>query len=311
MFKFILKRLGYGIFTLWIIITIVFFLIRLTPGDPMSSKAKLMPEAAKKNFYAYHGLDKPLVVQYGRYLKNIVLHFDFGESLISPGKNILESIIKFAPASASYGIIAVIIQLVIGIPLGVLAAYKRETWVDQTIGVFILIGICLPGFVFAALIQYLFCVILKWFPVYSWKQPGGLFMPALALSLGGIAFYCKNMRNSTLSVIGEDYIVTAKAKGVGKIALSFKHILRNAMIPIVTIIPPQIIGIFTGGFIVERIFSIPGLGNEFVDAVGSNDYPMIMALTIMTSAGFVLSLIVVDILYSLIDPRIRISGAKK
>lgn len=311
MFKFILKRLGYGILTLWIIITIVFFLIRLTPGDPMSAKAKLMPEAAKKNFYAYHGLDKPLVVQYGKYLKSIVFHFDFGESLISPGKDILASIVKFAPASASYGIIAVIIQILVGVPLGVLAAYKRESWVDKAIGIFILIGISLPGFVFAALIQYFFCVTLKWFPVYSWKQPGGLFMPALALAMGGIATYCKYMRNSTLSVIGEDYIVTAKAKGVGKLALSFKHILRNAMIPIVTIIPPQIIGIFTGGFIVERIFSIPGLGNEFVDAVGSNDYPMIMALTIMSSAGFVIALIIVDILYSVVDPRIRISGAKK
>lgn len=307
MLKFILKRMVMAIFTIWAIITIVFFMIRLKPGDPMAADSKQLKGQALENFKKYYGLDKPLIVQYGKYLKNLFFHFDFGYSMVDSGKNVIKTIGKYAPVSASYGSIALVIQLMVGIPLGILAAFKRDTWIDKLLSVMILIGICLPFFVFASLVQYFFCVVLKWFKVFSWGTFGGYFMPALALSFGGIATYCKYTRNSTLSVIGEDYIVTAKAKGVTKMALTFKHVLRNSLIPIITMVPPAVLGIFVGGLVTERIFSIPGLGDELTNSINSNDYPMIMGMTIVTSMAFVISLVVVDILYSVVDPRVKLS----
>lgn len=307
--KFILKRIGYGILTMFIIITITFFLIHAVPGDPMQSGAKHLPEEALKSFKAKYGLDQPLIVQYGRYMKGI-LKGDLGTSLVHVGRSVNDVIEDCAPVSGKIGIRACIIAIIIGVLLGIIAAFKRNTWADRTIMILIVLGICIPSFVFASLLQYSFGVKWKVLPIFGWGEHKHMVLPIVALAIGGIAGYCKYMRNSTLDVIGEDYILTAEAKGVSKSALVFKHIIRNAIIPIITMIGPHIIGVFTGSFVIEQIFSIPGLGSYFVTTVNDSDYSMILGLTIFASVLYIISLIVVDILYGLADPRIRITKGK-
>ncbi len=305
--KFILKRIGYGIITLIIIITITFFLIHAIPGDPMQSGSKHLPEEAMRAFKGKYGLDQPVPVQYGRYMKGLMFKGDLGTSLVHIGRSVNGVIKEFAPVSGKFGIRACILQIIIGLLLGIIAAFKRDTWADRTIMVLIILGICIPSFVFASLLQYFFGVKLKVLPVFGWGEHKHMVLPIMALVIGGVASYCKYMRNSTLGVIGEDYILTAEAKGVSTPALVFRHILRNAILPIITMIAPHIIGVFTGSFVIEQIFSIPGLGSYFVTAVNDSDYSMILGLTIFASALYIVSLIVVDILYALADPRIRIT----
>lgn len=311
MFKFILKRIGAGLVAAFVAITITFFLIHLKPGDPTPPGAKQLTGVAKQNYLKKHGLDLPPSQQYVRYMKKLIFEFDLGESLITEGKSVTGVIVKHGPISASYGLIAIVLELIFGLTLGIVAAFKRGTWIDSAIGVLIILGVCVPSFVMGALLQYVICVKLKWVPVFAWGTPGGIILPAIALAMGGIANYCKFMRNSTLSVIGEDYIVTAKAKGLSQVALVWKHVLRNALIPIITFVAPQVMGIFVGGLVVEQIFSVPGLGDNYVTAINANDYTMIMGLTIFISLAFIAALILVDILYSVADPRIRLGNESK
>ncbi|CAM2776263.1 ABC transporter permease [Hathewaya histolytica] len=310
MFRFILKRLGYGIFTTLVIITLTFFLIHLKPGDPMADGAKNLPAEAKQAYLHKHGLDLPIYKQYFRYMKKLVFEFDLGESLIYEGRTVSGIISKHGPISATYGGLAILLEVLFGVTLGVIAAFKRGTWVDQAIGVLIILGICVPGFVLASLLQYVFSIKLKLVPIFGWGKFSNIILPAIAVSFGGMASYCKFMRNSTLSVIGEDYIITAKAKGVSKFDLVTKHVIRNAIIPIITFLAPAIMGIFMGGFVIERIFSIPGLGDNYVTAINSNDYIMIMGLTIFIAITYIIALILVDIFYGIADPRIRVGQEK-
>lgn len=311
MLKFICKRLIYGIITLFLITTATFFLIAGAPGDPIVAKCAQMPEKTQKIVRAKYGLDEPIVVRYGIYMKNLVLHGDFGDSIIYSGRSVNEVIKKNAPISAKIGGLALIIQVVIGVLLGIIAALNREKIADQIIRVLVVLAICIPSFVFAALLQYYLAFKLKLVPVFGWGRPINYILPVLAFSIGGIASYCKFMRNSTIEVIGEDYILTAKAKGVKKVRLIKKHIIRNAIIPIITMIGPAIAGIFGGSFIIEKMFGIPGLGAYYVKAVSDNDYTMILGQTIFFAMLFIASLVFVDILYGLADPRIRVAKGKK
>lgn len=311
MFQFIVRRVGYGIITIFIIITITFFLIHAVPGDPLSAGAKHLPEQALRAFRAKYGLDKPLLVQYGMFLKRLLLHADLGDSLVYVGRSVNETIRRYAPVSAVIGGQAFVFEVVFGLLLGITAAFKRGRWIDQIIMFFIILGICIPGFVFASLLQYIFGVKLGLLPIFGWGEYKHTLLPSLALAAAGIAGYCKYMRNSVLGVIGEDYIVTAQAKGVSTRALVFKHILRNAIIPIITLIGPHIMFIFVGAFVIERIFSIPGLGAYYVIAVNDSDYTMILGQTIFLSVLYIVSLIVVDILYGIADPRIRLTKGKR
>lgn len=307
MLKFIAKRTLYSIVTLFLIITATFFLIAGAPGDPIAAKVGQMPEKAQGVIRARYGLDKPVTERYLIYMKGLVTTGDFGESIIYTGQSANDVIKKNAPISAKIGIIAVILQITIGVSLGLVSALNREKLGDHIIRVCVVLAICVPSFVIAALLQYF--VAFKWrlVPVFGWGELKHYILPVTAYALGGIASYTKYMRSSTISVINEDYVVTAKAKGCKQDRIIKKHILRNSMIPIVTMIGPAIAGIFGGSFILEKMFSIPGLGNYYVKAVSDGDYTMIIGLTIFFAILYTIALILVDILYGIVDPRIRVA----
>jgi oligopeptide transport system permease protein len=315
MVKYVLKRLGYMIVTMWVIITVTFFLMNTLPGDPIRAKAKKLPPQIQENIRKKYGLDKPVPVRYVMYLGNL-LKGDLGESIETPGLTANSIIHDRFPASCRLGLQAVFVGLVIGLILGILAAYNRTTWIDYLVMVIALLGVSVPSFVVAALVQRSFGG--TFFPVVGWPSHNVWFggfkytvLPTVALSFGSVATYARYMRTSVLEVVNQDYILTAKAKGVSSTAIVWKHTIRNAILPIVTILGPQIAAIITGTFVIERIFSIPGLGQYYVDSIGVRDYTMIMATTIFFAFLFIVAIIIVDILYGVIDPRIRITGEKR
>lgn len=311
MLRYILKRIGYMLVTLWVIITITFMLIHAVPGDPLASMARNLPEQIKKNFYAKYGLDQPPIVQYGRFMKRLVLNGDFGESLTYPGRSVTETIKRYAPVSARLGGQALLLGIVIGITLGVIAAFNRNTWIDYIVMFIAIVGVALPVFVLAALLQYVFTVQHQWLPTTGWGSFKHTILPTIGMSFGTIATYARYMRTSVLDVVGQDYILTAKAKGISKVPLVWKHVLRNALLPAITILGPQIAGLFGGAFITESIFAIPGIGFNFVESINNRDYTMIMGQTIFMATLFIVALLIVDILYSVVDPRIRIDGESR
>lgn len=298
------------IFTLWVIITITFVLMHAIPGDPLGDKVEKLNEQVKQNYYEKYGLNKSLPEQYGYYLKGIVTRFDLGESFDHPGRTVKDIIVKNAPISAKIGAEGLVLGVTLGIALGVIAAFNRGRYPDYIVMVIALLGVAIPGFVFAALLQFFFGFKLKWFPIQGYEGFKYTILPAIALGLRSVAVYARYMRSSTLDVINQDYILTAKAKGVSDISLVWKHIIRNAILPAITILGPQIAMIFTGAFVIETIFSIPGFGQYYVTSVSSKDYMMIMGQTILISALYIFSLLIVDIIYGLVDPRIRVQGNK-
>lgn len=311
MLKFIGKRLAFAVLTLFLIATATFFLVAGAPGDPIAAKVGQMPEQAQAIINAKYGFDRPVVERYFMYMKNLITTGDFGESIIYTGKSANDIIRDNTLISAKIGLIAITLQATIGVLLGLIAALNRGKPVDHIIRVLVVLAICVPSFVFAALLQYFLAFKWKLVPVFGWGGLKHFILPVAAYAIGGIASYCKYMRNSTLSVISEDYIVTAKAKGCTKKRVVRKHILRNSMIPIVTMIGPAVAGIFAGSFIIEKMFAIPGLGSYYVKAVSDNDYTMVIGLTIFFAILYVLALIIVDILYGIVDPRIRVAKGKK
>ncbi len=311
MLKFIGKRLAFAVLTLFLIATATFFLVAGAPGDPIAAKVGQMPEQAQAIINAKYGFDRPVVERYFMYMKNLITTGDFGESIIYTGKSANDIIRDNTLISAKIGLIAITLQATIGVLLGLIAALNRGKPIDHIIRVLVVLAICVPSFVFAALLQYFLAFKWKLVPVFGWGGLKHFILPVAAYAIGGIASYCKYMRNSTLSVISEDYIVTAKAKGCTKNRVVRKHILRNSMIPIVTMIGPAVAGIFAGSFIIEKMFAIPGLGSYYVKAVSDNDYTMVIGLTIFFAILYVFALIIVDILYGIVDPRIRVAKGKK
>ncbi|HBB27789.1 MAG TPA: peptide ABC transporter permease [Clostridiales bacterium] len=310
MSRFILKRICYAIITLFLIITATFFLIAGAPGDPIAAKVGQMPEQAQAIIKAKYGLDKPVFERYIIYMKNLLTTGDFGESIIYTGKSANDVIKDNAWVSARIGVVAIAFQVTIGVCLGLVSGLNRGKLGDHIIRVCVVLAICVPSFVFAALLQYFVAFKWKLAPVFGWGELKHFILPVAAYAIGGIASYTKYMRSSTLSVISEDYIITAKAKGCKKGRVVKKHILRNSMIPIVTMTGPAIAGIFAGSFILEKMFAIPGLGAYYVKSVSDNDYTMILGLTIFFAMLYVGALIVVDILYGLVDPRIRVAKSE-
>lgn len=311
MLKFIGKRVAYALLTLYLIATATFFLVAGAPGDPIAAKVGQMPEQAQEIIREKYGLDKPVVERYVIYMKNLLTTGDFGESIIYTGKSANEIIKNNTLVSAKIGLLALFFQASIGIALGMVAALNRGKLPDHIIRVGVVLAICVPSFVFAAVLQYFLAFKWKLVPVFGWGELKHYILPVLTYAIGGIASYAKYMRNSTLSVIGEDYIITAQAKGCTRGRVVRKHVMRNSMIPIVTMIGPALAGIFAGSFIIEKMFAIPGLGFYYMKAVSDNDYTMVMGLTIFFAILFVGSLIVVDILYGIVDPRIRVAKGKK
>ncbi|GLC28729.1 ABC transporter permease [Clostridium omnivorum] len=310
MLKFLAKRIGYMLLTLWVIITVTFVLMHSIPGDPLTAQARKLPEQARINFYEKYGLNQPLTTQYKTYLVNI-LHGDLGQSMVYPGRDVKESIATYFPASARLGLQGVFMGFVIGCTLGIIAAFNRGRWPDYLVIFIALLGVSIPSFVIAALLQYGFTVKLEWLPTTGWGSFKYTILPTIALSFGSIATYSRYMRANCLDVIGQDYILTARSKGVSNISLVWKHIIRNAILPAITILGPQIAGVITGAFVIETIFAIPGLGQFFVGSVNDRDFTMIMGQTIFFAFLYISSLIIVDIVYGLVDPRIRITGEKR
>lgn len=316
MLKYILKRTGLMLVTLWIITTITFVLIDSMPGDPIGAKAKKLPPATEAAIRAKYGLDKPGYVRYVNYLGNLVKG-DLGESIQWPGKSVNDMIKQQLPASARVGLQAVAIGLTVGLILGIIAAFNRNTPVDYLVIFISMIGISIPSFVLAVLLQLFFGG--NGLPTVGWSNTNNPFfadfkytvLPSVALAVGSIASYSRFMKTSVLDVINQDYILTAKSKGVSRIPLVFKHVLRNAILPVVTMLGPSIAGIITGSLVIEQIFAIPGLGRELYGAINYRDYTVIMSLVVVFAALYIISLLVVDIVYAFVDPRIKVSGEAK
>lgn len=295
-------------FTLFFIVTLTFFMMRSIPGDPLAHMAQSLPEATKANFYAKYGLDQPLFVQYLRYMKNLIFHLDLGESVVYPGRSVAETIAKTSPVSASVGGIALLAGLFIGISLGIIAALKKNRWPDYLVMFIAILGITVPGFILAALLQYYLSVKLGWLPTSGWGSAKHMVMPVIVLSLGTISTYARYIKSSMLDTLNQDYILTAQAKGVSEFNVVRRHVLRNSMLPSLTILGGRIVGIFTGSFVIERIFGIPGIGFYYISSINNNDYSMTMGTTIFYAALFVIVQLLIDILYVFVDPRIKLAA---
>ncbi|MEG0805121.1 MAG: ABC transporter permease [Lachnospiraceae bacterium] len=305
--KYILKRCLYMFLTLFVIITITFFMLRSIPGDPLSSMAQMLPEQTRANFYAKYGLDQPLFIQYLNYLKGL-LHLDLGESVVFAGRSVSETIASTSPISGLVGGIALFFGVTIGIVLGIVAALNKNKWPDYIVMFIAILGVTIPVFVLASLIQFVFAVKLNWLPTAGWGKPVHLILPVIVMSFGPIASYARYIKSSLLDTLEQDYVLTARAKGLSEGKVIRRHVLRNSMLPAVTMLAGSVVGIFTGAFVTEKMFSIPGIGYYYVTSINNNDYTMVMGTTIFYAILFIIMQLVVDFIYVLVDPRIRISN---
>jgi oligopeptide transport system permease protein len=309
MVKYTLKRLFYMVLTLFIIATITFFLMKLLPGSPLTNQERLSPEQQELILDKY-GLNDPLPIQYVNYMTNL-LKGDLGLSFQYDNRPVAQMIAERIGPSAELGFQAIVFGTIVGIILGVIAALKHNTIWDYTATTIAVLGISVPSFVFAGLLQYYFGVEWQWFPVASWEGFEYTILPTLSLSVFVIATVARYMRSELLEVLNSDYIMLARAKGVSAPVIMVKHALRNALIPIITLLGPLAVNIMTGSLVIERIFAIPGIGEQFVRSINTNDYTVIMGITLFYSVLFIAVVFIVDILYGIIDPRIRVSGGDR
>lgn len=304
MAKYIIKRIGLAVVTAWLVATLTFFLMNLVPGGPFMAEKALTPQAQEAMMEKY-GLDKPLTEQYVIYMENL-LHGDLGPSVKQRGRTVNTIIKTKFPVSAKIGGVAILLAVCIGVPLGSIAAFNRGKAVDNIIILFTTCGIAIPSFVICTALMQVLSNWLGLLPTYgltSWKH---YIMPVLSLSLYPASYIARLMRSSMLDVMGQDYMRTARAKGVSWTVSVFKHALRNAILPVVTYLGPLLAYTVTGSFIVEKIFTIPGLGSEFIGAITGRDYPLIMGTTIFLAVLIIAMNVVVDIAYTIIDPRIKL-----
>jgi oligopeptide transport system permease protein len=305
MTKYVIKRVLMALVTIWAVATITFFLMNLVPGGPFLSEKAISPQA-QAALEAKYGLDKPLSQQYITYITDAAKG-DFGDSLKQRGRSVMSIILMKFPVSARVGGISIIVALLVGIPLGCLAALHRGKVADSVISIVSTIGIAVPSFVICTIMMYFLGVKLNIFPTFglaSWKH---YVMPVISLSLYPTAYIMRLTRSSMLDVLGQDYMRTAKAKGVNQLKSISKHALRNAILPVITYVGPLTAYTLVGSFIVEKIFTIPGLGSEFIGCITSRDYTLIMGTTIFLAALMVVMNVIVDIVYKLVDPRIKLN----
>jgi oligopeptide transport system permease protein len=295
--------------TLWIIATITFFLMKLLPGTPYTNAEKLSAEQIAL-LNKQMGLDKPMLVQYGLYLNNL-LHFDLGISFQfknQPVANLLSA--RIGP-SLQLGIQAIIVGTLGGIILGAISAMKQNTWIDTTATLVAILGRSIPNFVFAVLLQYVFAMKLHILPIAKWETFAYTILPTIALAMSPLADAARFIRTEMVEVLHSDYVELARAKGLSRWGIVFHHGLRNSLIPLLTLLGPLAVGLMTGSLVVENIFAIPGIGEQFVKSIMTNDYPTIMAVTMLYSAMLVVVILIVDILYGIVDPRIRVSEGSR
>lgn len=302
--KYITKRVIMAVITILVVATLTFFLMNAVPGGPYEAEKAISPQA-KAALEAKFGLDKPLFEQYITYMKNI-FKGDFGPSLKQRGREVIDIILDRFPVSASVGGISVLVALIVGVPVGCFTAFKRGKLSDKLIMVLATIGIAVPSFVVCTVTMYFFSAKWKILPSIgdmTWQR---YVLPVFALAFYPTAYIARLMRSSMLDVLGQDYMRTAKAKGLSQTVSIFKHDLRNAILPVVTYVGPMMAYTLTGSFVVEKIFTIPGLGREFVSSITNRDYMMIMGTTIFLASLMVVMNVVVDIVYKIIDPRIQL-----
>jgi ABC-type dipeptide/oligopeptide/nickel transport system permease component len=312
MLIYILKRLGIGLLTIWFIATATFVAMHAVPGDPLSGE-KAMSELIRTNLMRQYGLDRPLTEQYFLYLGNM-LRGDFGIAFSEENRSVNDIIKEHFPVSAALGVLSLLFATVGGVLWGALTALYRNRMPDTVIMFLVILGISVPSFVFAAFSQLAILNLNEWagttlLPVAGWGEFRAMLVPALVLGLSTMAYMTRLMRSSMLEVAHTDYVRTAKAKGLSATRIFLHHQLRNAVLPVITVLGPAIAIITTGGFVVESVFAIPGLGRYFVQAVAQLDYTVIMGTTVFFGSFLVLMVIAVDILYGFIDPRIRLGAA--
>ena len=301
---YILKRILLAILTVWVVITITFFVMRAVPGGPFMGE-KAITAAAQAALEAKYGLDKPLMEQYFTYLKDVVTRFDFGPSLKQRGRMVIDIIADGMRTSAKLGLIAAFLALIVGVVLGAVAALRRNKFVDKVIMVVTTAFVSMPSFIIGSLLLVLFSIKLGLLPANGTTSQG-LILPIVTLALYPMAYITRLTRSSMLDVLGQDYIRTAKAKGVSAAKIIFGHALKNSLIPVITYFGPMLAYIVTGSLVVEQIFAVPGIGRQFVSSITNRDYPMIMGTTIVLACLIVIMNLVSDILYKVVDPRINL-----
>ena len=301
---YVLKRLLLAIVTVWVVITVTFFATRAVPGGPFQSEKALTAEA-QAALEAKYGLDKPVGEQYITYLKDVVTKFDFGPSLAQRGRNVNDIILDGMGVSLKLGLIAAFSALIIGVVLGAVAALRRNKVIVKVIMVITTAFVSMPSFIMGTLLLILFAIKLRILPANGVAE-GGLILPVVTLALYPMAYITRLTRSSMLDVLGQDYIRTAKAKGVSGIKIIFGHALKNSLIPVITYFGPMLAYIVTGSLVVEKIFAVPGIGRAFVNSITNRDYPLIMGTTIVLATLIVIMNLVSDILYKVVDPRITL-----
>ena len=301
---YIVKRLLLAIFTVFLIITITFFVMRAIPGGPFLSEKSPSPEVMAA-MEAKYGLDKPILEQYVTYLKDL-LHGDFGPSIKNRGRQVIDLIMEGFAVSAKNGLMAAGVAILLGLVLGATAAVFHNKWVDKTIMVLSTAFVAMPSFVVATILLLLFCITLPIFPTNG-NVSGGLVLPVISLALYPMSYITRLTRSSMLDVLGQDYIRTARAKGVSNVKVIFKHSLKNAVTPVITYVGPMIAYILTGSLVVEKVFAVPGLGDFFFSSIINRDYPMVMGTTIFLATLMVIMTLLSDICYKIFDPRVDLS----
>jgi len=304
MAKYIIKRLFISLLTIFVLVTATFFLMKLIPGNPFMNDK--VPEEIQQQQLAYYGLDKPVIEQYFIYMGNL-LRGDFGTSLKYVGRRVTDVIMELFPVSAKIGLVSLFFAYIIGLAFGVVCAQFKNRWPDYLLTLFAIAGVALPSMVVGPLLRYYLGVKLMILPVAGWGTWQQMVMPAGVMAIGTIAGCTRSMRASMLGVTTQDYIKTARAKGLHPVKVVMKHEFKNSMVPIVTGMGATIAATLMGSFVVEQIFVIPGLGKHFVNSVNTLDYPMIMGLTIFFGSFLVMMNFLVDLVYGIIDPRIRLN----
>ncbi|MEL3972239.1 ABC transporter permease [Rossellomorea oryzaecorticis] len=301
---YLLKRLMAMVITLWLIVTLTFFLMHAIPGSPFNEERNTS-EMVQKNLEAHYHLDEPLLVQYALYLKSLVT-LDFGPSITQPSQTVNDLLGRGFPISFELGMITLVIAVLSGIILGILAALRHNRMIDYMAMTFAVLGISIPNFVMATMLIQQVAVNWQILPVATWTSWKHMILPTLALATGPMAIIARLTRSSMLEVLTQDYIRTARAKGLSPFKIVIKHALRNALLPVVTVLGTLAAGILTGTFVIEQIFAIPGMGKYFVESINQRDYPVIMGTTVFYSAFLIVMLFLVDLAYGFLDPRIKL-----
>ena len=306
MLPYALRRLAGAIPTLLVLITAVFFLLRLAPGGPFDGD-RAWPAEVQANIDARYGLNLPLTQQFTIWLKD-VLRGDLRESFQYVGRPVREIIEEAMPVSIKLGFWALVLSISAGIPLGAIAAWKRNTWLDHGAMLIAISGVSLPTYLVASLFILIFAMHLGWLPAALWEEPTSVILPAITLGVRPVAMIARLTRASMIEALEADYVRTARGKGLSEVAVVFRHALRNSLIPVVTLLGPLAAALLTGSFLVEMVFQLPGLGKHFVQAVMNRDYPLVLGTTLTFGVILLACNLIVDLLYGWIDPRIRLGG---